>query len=100
LKLTLQTESLEKISNYLNSQLDIIRVLTLGTTFLENQIQNQENMGRFDPTHVGPRGNVSDAVKILKDYTQVLETQNSQIKDNIIQISVFSIDLLICSERT
>jgi hypothetical protein len=98
-KLTLQTESLEKISNYLNSQLDIIKVLTLGTTFLENQL-NSSSTGSFDPTHVGPKGNVSEAVKVLRDYTQVLETQNAQIKENIIHIQVNHTFLLTPLERT
>lgn len=75
--------------NYLETELDIIRVLGITGDFLQRQIGAQA--GSQDPTSIGQLVNeqeINTAFKTIQKYRENLETQRDQLKETIVKTRV------------
>lgn len=74
----------------MNSQLDIIRVLSIGSDFLKNQLNNGHQTSA-DPTVLGDLGEksrISNALNVLEEYKTQLEKATEELKETIEKIKV------------
>ena len=87
--------NLQKIVNYLNTNLDIINVLGITQEFFNRQVDSslsQSGIMDNDPTSIGKivqENDIRATLKTIQSYKENLENQRDQLKDAIIKTKVF-----------
>ena len=99
-QLLVKESSLQKIINYLNTDLDIIKVLGIAGEFLQRQTDGNQINQESDPTAIGQLVNpqeIAAALKTVQTYRQNLESQRDQLKDAIVksQVSIILLGLIV-----
>ena len=77
--------------DYLNTDLDIIKVLGITHDFLQRQVNSNQMMEGGDPTAIGRlvgESEIGAALKTIQSYKQHLEHQRDLLKDQIVKTKV------------